>query len=337
MLRQKTQKEVAASVGISQAKLSKAENGLQKLPDDAMQRLADYYGLPMAFFVTTKAHTPVGHYYYRKRLNIPDKVIDALEAKVQIIKNIIDSIMSSIEIPDFNLTTFVDDDETPAEKARKLRYELKVFRGPIHHLATLLENNGIIIFKTDFGTDKIDGLTTFTPSNRKIIFLNNKMPNDRIRFSLAHELGHLVMHLDKPPLSSEDAEREADEFASEFLMPELEIKEDFKYINFNTLGQLKRKWGVSMRALVRRAFDIGKISKDTYRNMQINFSKKGYNKCEPILLPIDEPTLLKDTISLYKEELDYSDADLQQLMKIGEKDYNDWFTSNKKYYTLHTI
>lgn len=331
-LRQRTQKEVAAAIGVSQAKLSKAENGLQELPSEFMYRLADYYKLPLSFFYSSDCLTPVGHYYYRKKLTISDKVIDSFESKVQIIKSIIDTVMSNVELPEFTLTNYTPSDEiSPVEIARKIRYELKLYRGPVSNLTAILENYGVIILKIDFGTDKIDGLTTVTASNRKVIFLNSQMPNDRTRFSLAHELGHLIMHIETPARSVEDAEREADEFASEFLMPADEITNDLNYVDFPSLAQLKKKWLVSMRALVRRARDLDVINANTYRNLQINFSKRGYTKNEPIMLPVEIPTLFKDTLTLYKEELEYSDTELQELMKIGEEDYKSWFMERPRF------
>ena len=335
-LRQKTQKEVAEAVGISQAKLSKAENDLQELPEKVLPKLADYYDLPLDFFFSQKDMMPVGHFYYRKKLCISEKVIDSFEAKIRIIKNIIDDIMSCVDVPEYKLSSYSEKDDTPSEIAKKIRYELKVFRGPVRHLCKLLERNGIIIFRMDFGTDKIDGVTSVTASNRKVVFLNSKMPNDRVRFSLAHELGHLVMHIERPPLSVENVEDSADKFASEFLMPGEEIKNDFSTVfNFDTLGQLKRKWGVSMRALVRRAKDLGMISQTAYRNMQINFSKRGYNRKEPFEISFDAPTLFNDTLTLYKSELGYTDAELQKLMKIGERDYKEWFLPRTKIVELH--
>ena len=85
-----------------------------------------------------------------------------------------------------------------------------------------------------------------------------------------------------------------------------------------------------MRALIRRAKDVGAIDQDEYRNFQILFSKKGFNKNEPIMLPIEHPTLLSETLNLYKNELGYSDYDLMQIMRIGKKDYLSWFGEKPK-------
>lgn len=324
-LRRLTQKEVASKVGISQASLSKAEHGMQELPYDTMVELSQFYDFPIDFFYRDNSITPAGHLFYRKKLTISEKIIDSFVAKIQIIKAIVDELMTSVELPEYTLNSYDPIEYSPKEIADRIRNELNIARGPIPNLIKLLEDNGVIIIRIDFGTDKIDGLTTITASNRKVMFINNQMPNDRIRFSVAHELGHLVMHLSKTPQSVDSVEDEADSFASQFLLPESEVSPFLKNMNLSILAQLKRRWRVSMRALIRRAKDLGIISKEEYRKYQIIFSKKGYNKNEPILLPIEQPTLFTETIELYKNELGYSDSDLMQIMRICQKDYTSWF------------
>ena len=331
LLRQKTQKEVVEAVGISQASLSKAEHGLQELPIDAMEKLYKYYDFPENFFLRNEGISPLGHLYYRKKLTITNKIIDSFVAKVKIFKTIIDELMSAVELPEYTLGNYIPDENLSAKEiARSVRYKLKIFSGAVPNLSTLLENSGIIIIRFDFGTDKIDGLTTITDSDKKIIFINNQMPNDRIRFSLAHELGHLVMHLENPPCSSDDAERQADEFASEFLMPEEEILPMLQNLNIQILGMLKKRWRVSMHALVRRAKDLDAITYQQYRNLQIYFSKKGYSKTEPIPLPMEYPTMWEETLNLYRNELGYTDEDLMSVMRINKTDFANWFISKPK-------
>lgn len=337
-LRQKTQKEVAEQTKISQASLSKAERGLQELPKDSMETLSRYYDLPIEFFERARTLTPVGHLYYRKKLTISDKVIDSFTAKIQIFKDIVDKIMDPVELPDFDLVTSVpDENNSPSEIADKIRYQFGIFKGPLPSLTKLLEAHGVIIIKFDFGTEKIDGLTTVTDSNRKIMFINQAMPNDRIRFSLAHELGHLVMHIELPPLDPNSVEEQADQFASELLMPADEMKENFNIqgISFADLAQMKRRWRVSMHALVRRAKDLELINQNTYRNYQIAFSKKRWTKHEPIILPLEQPQLFIESLQLYKDELGYTDEDLMKLMVINGKDYNDWFVKKPKLVSLY--
>ena len=83
LLRQKTQKDVVKDVGISQSTLSKAEHGLLELSDDMMQKLSQYYDMPIEFFSEMYEVPPVGYLYYRRKLTITNKIIDSFIAKVR--------------------------------------------------------------------------------------------------------------------------------------------------------------------------------------------------------------------------------------------------------------
>lgn len=93
---------------------------------------------------------------------------------------------------------------------------------------------------------------------------------------------------------------------------------------------LKQRWCVSMRALVKRAVDLNTMNLTSYRNFQINFSKKGYTKMEPGQLSPEPMTILDDVIKLYKSELGYSEEDLMKVMVMKRNDYYSWFSSQRK-------
>ncbi len=325
-LRQMTQEEVCSQTGISQSLLSKLENGLKKsVQEDILDKLSNAYRLPKSHFYRSKDASPESHLYFRRKLSMSPKTIDAFVAKIRIIKMGLDDLLQAVDIHPYVFDSYSTKEFTPSEIADKTRYKLKVYRGPIPHLVNLLENNGVIVFKMDFGTDEIDGLSSITNRGYKIIFLNANMPNDRIRRSLAHELGHLIMHFDYTPMSPDQAEKEADEFASQFLMPEKEIKPMLYNLKMSSLAELKRIWKVSMRTLIRRAKDLEAITPETYRTFQIEFSRRKYNKTEPIPLLPENPSLVKSIFELYIEELCYSTEDLLELMRINKEDYNEWF------------
>lgn len=328
-LRQYTQKEAAELLGVSQGKLSKAEKGLQPLPSEIVHSLQRVFNLPLSFFFQSTDSSQVGHMYYRRQVSISAKTMDAMEAQVRVQKLAIDQLFEAVELPEFEWQFEQPSDNlTPADIARRVRYSLGLHRGAIGNLTVLLEDHGIIIQKMDFGTEKMDGLTSITDRGHWVIFLNTRMSNDRIRFSLAHELGHLIMHLNFVPKHPERVEDEANEFASEFLMPEAEIKSSLKRITLPLLGNLKQQWGVSMRALIRRARDLQMIDDKIYRNYQIVFSKKGYNKREPINLPYERSNMVHDVVELYKTELGYSDEDLSSISHLLPEDFKRWFILN---------
>lgn len=326
-LRQLTQKEVSESIGISQGQLSKAEHGIQELDQSTLECLASFYKFPVSFFFRELDPTPVSHFCYRKRVT-SNKILDSFVAVVQIFKIFIEDFLNPVELPEYDLPSLIpSEDLTVEEIADRVRYALGIYKGPVPNLTTLLENHGIIISKIDFGTDKLDGLSTFNSRGRRIIFLNSRMPNDRLRFSLAHELGHTVMHMPQLPDPSQDVEAEANRFAAQFLMPAQEIESMLVGVNIYDLGQLKKKWKVSIKALLYRAKSLMTISERSYRNLQIFYSKKGYNHGEPFPLSYEMPTLLTETIGLYKAQLGYSEKDLMNMMTIGPEEYHRIFNT----------
>ena len=320
-----TQEKAATLIGISQGKLSKAEHQLQTLPDAVFLKAAEVYDFPISFFSRNVDRSSEECFYFRRKLTISAKSIESFKAQIQVLKLIFDDILAPIELPECTLPSLSPKDYSIKEIASAIRHKLGIGYGPVPNLTSILEKNGIQVFKFDFGTNKLDGLSSITSSGYKFIFLNSQMPNDRNRFSLAHELGHVIMHLGQGEPGSEELEQEADDFASEFLMPEDEISEMLYNINISTLAELKRRWKVSMRALIRRARDLKCISDNTYRSYQILFSRKGYNKLEPLPLATETPTIIRDSLDLYKRELGYNDSDIMQVMHINPADYNKWF------------
>lgn len=329
--RQYKQTEVASMISFSQSKLSKAEKDQQTLTEDNLKELAKVYDYPVAFFYKGIDTTPAGHMYFRRRVTTSTKIVDSIVANAKIYKMVIDELMKPVDVPEFDLNSFSTEIYTPEDIAHKVRYMLRIYNGPVYDLTGLLENHGLIISKLDFGIDmdKFDGLSSITEAGHKVIFLNSQMPNDRLRFSLAHELGHMVMHLDSLPKHFETIEEEANRFASEFLMPTKEIQSSLNNLDFEKLGDLKRYWHVSMRSLVRRAKNLNTITDQQYRNLQIDFSRKGYTRKEPINLPYENPSIILDIINLYKEDLGYTDQDIMNMVALNEIDYRKWFGKPK--------
>lgn len=321
-----SQSDLSSLLNISQAKLSKAEKGEQTLNDDLIPSLVRALGYPESFFYQAAPTSPVSHYYFRRKLSIPQKNVAQIESNVKILRQSIDYLIDSVELPEAILPSFNIKKEEPEEIARKARYLLKIPNGPIGNLVNVLERLGIIVFKTDFlFTEKVDGLSTISEKGVKIIFLNKTMSNDRQRFSLAHEFGHMLMHFENfhDPDTVED---EANRFAAEFLMPEAEIKNNLRSLTIAKLGDLKRHWKVSMKALLYRAKTLKTITPDQYRNFQIQFSKMGIAKVEPIQLPEESSFLLNEIVKLHMDELGYTLEELSRITRLEAEEFVIKFT-----------
>jgi len=125
----------------------------------------------------------------------------------------------------------------------------------------------------DFDIRKFSGASLFIDNNFHILFIN-KMPPDRQGFTLAHELGHLVMH--NAPRPDDPLEKEADRFASEFLMPSRDIKPYLSNLSMEKLANLKLHWRTSMQSILEKAYTLGTINERQRRNFWMKMGKKGY-------------------------------------------------------------
>ena len=184
----------------------------------------------------------------------------------------------------------VSDDEI-AEVATEVRtYVLAQEEArPIQNLTKAVERAGICLVPIS-GLAGIDGISAWV-EDRPVIGLNVSVPGDRFRLSLAHELGHLVMHSHKGVQS----EAEANRFASALLMPD----DDFESAmserpTIRRLIELKSVWGISVAALVYRAHQFGYLDDRSYRSMQIQMSK--WRKREPASFDIKPGLLLADLV-----------------------------------------
>ncbi|MFC4949257.1 ImmA/IrrE family metallo-endopeptidase [Pseudonocardia sp. GCM10023141] len=148
----------------------------------------------------------------------------------------------------------------------------------MRHLAQWLEAAGCLLVGEDFATARVDGLSQWVGEHPVILF-NTAAPPDRLRLTLAHELGHLVLHADA--LSVDDVEAQANAFAGEFLMPAEVIRPSLRNLKIGRLLDLKREYGVSMQALVERAYHLGLLSPIQRTSLYKMFSAKGWRSQEP--------------------------------------------------------
>ncbi len=188
--------------------------------------------------------------------------------------------------------------------ATEIRLKFGIGRGPISNIIKLLEEKGIIIhfFDYDFissDNNKFDGVS-FYVKGTPVILVNNKVPNSRKVFTIAHELGHLLLHFDDMISIERDIENEANSFASAFLAPAKDIKSSLRQLNIDKLKSLKIEWNMSIASLVYRAYALGTISQQTLRFWMMKLSP--IRKNEPLEFEIDNPKLLKKLFQVLEEQ-----------------------------------
>jgi len=179
-----------------------------------------------------------------------------------------------------------------------------------------VEQHGILVTSFSTNTDDVDAFSQFVATadvpTYLIAYSNNKTSASRIHFDIAHELGHICMHDwsdDIENLTKEefkDREREANEFAAAFLLPEQTFRSDAASgpHTITYYKQLKKKWKVSIAAMIRRAEKLGVITMEEYQTLIRTMQRRGQRKEEPLddVLITASPALLKTSVMMLLQE-----------------------------------
>ncbi len=277
-------------VGLSQTAISKYEKN-QITPDSTMLiKLTHALNVKVEYFFRPKKFTfTLDDVDYRKR-EISKKGIDLINAKIldQIEKRFeLESFFPSTPIEAFSLPNELKETINEMEEidaiSEQLRTSWKIGLNPISDLIDILESNGIRVFIINDSIDnKFDGLATKI-QNQPIIVISSNWPGDRQRFTLAHELGHLVLHGRIP--KTMDEEKAANRFAGSFLLPTYAIKEELgekrNFIEIQELSLLKQEYGISMQGVIFRANQAKIIDSKQSGKLWGMFKKRGWLITEP--------------------------------------------------------
>lgn len=320
-----TQAEFAQRLGIAQGTLSKYETGLLSPPDETITefvRVLERY--PRSFFF--QAESPYGFppFHFRKRKKLGVKALNRIVAEMNIrrihVKKLSVSYQPSIAgfIPEIDLDDYQGASKrrpTVEDLARHVRELWGVPSGPIENMVALIERNGGIIVPCDFATELIDAMSQRIDGMPVLFFVDPNAPADRIRHTLAHELGHMILHT--LALSDDDRmEDEADAFAGAFLLPADEIRPQLRRFDLRQLANLKSYWKVSMAALAVRADRLKLITPYQKKMFWIEMGKLGYRKHEPNEPDVERPQRLEKMVRFHQRELGYSRADMASLLDL---------------------
>ena len=318
-----TQSELASQMQVGQGTVSKMEAGLAHPTKDELERLATTLCYPMHFFTQKRRVIGAGinELFHRKHVVVSARKLNKVHACAAIRIMNIEDLLRSYEYckPEMPILPIEDFEANPEKIARTVRAMLQLPPGPIVSMTEVIEENGGIIIKMDIGTRHIAGFSRRGDNLPPVFFLNQDLLSDRWRWTLAHELGHMVMHTEP---SNKDIEDEANRFAGEFLAPAHELKPQLWELSMDKLAGLKRYWKISIQALLMRAKQLGIIEDWKQRQMFMKLSKAGFRLREPEELdpPAEPPRRIQQIIAFHKTKLGYTDNDLQNALATSIDD-----------------
>lgn len=270
---------------VSKQALNKYEQGLMKPESEVLLLICNALNVRPDYF-TRETSITLENVEFRKlkklsskeSARIKEKTIDILERYFELEDILgIDKVFVN-PISDIEINTYAD-----VERAvDKIKEEWELGEDPLNNVIELLEDNNIKVIEIESGPEFV-GLATWQGIKNPVVVVNSKLGLDRKRFTVLHELGHILMKVNHLP--EKEREHFCHDFAGAMLIPKKSLIKELgpsrSQIYLNELIYLKKQFGASIQAIMFRAKHLGIVSESFLKNFMIQFSIQGYKKNEP--------------------------------------------------------
>lgn len=318
--------ELAERVGCQRQTLSMYEISKSQPTDKTtVARLAQELDFPVKYFYEHSNAFASGTVYFRSLLTTNKKYRNEQIVKMDYLSQIYSLLQDYVAFPEYKPLN-LPDNVSPEQVAYALRDAWRLGKGPVDNLVSVVEQHGILVTSVSTSTNDVDAFSQFMGTcdapTYIIAYSNNKTSAARIHFDIAHELGHICLHEwseDIEDISKEEfkrKEREANDFAAAFLLPEETFRKDAERgpQTITYYKQLKKKWKVSIAAMIRRSEKLGIITTDDYQNLIRIMQRRGLRKEEPLddTLITASPALLKTSVIMLLQENVFSPTEFME-------------------------
>jgi len=317
--------ELGEQVDKSKQFLSKLETGIEQ-PTIALENLlADKLQVATDFFYKIDPMPITDEQcHFRKQLTTKVALHQVARAKGEMFKRLVSILDDNLELPRYGFLAFDPGSMDQIERAAEVsRNQWGLGYGPISNMSRVAENAGAVIIKMNGLANEIDAISFAT--RRPVITLNATGKSTcRTRFAIAHEIGHLSIHIG---IQTGDklTESQANRFASAFLMPRSHfIKECQQALrgrgfNWQAMSDIKYRWLVSKAAILYRGKQLGVFSDEQYRSGVIHLTRHGeaLQEDEDEEIKPETPEIVDDSLSILEKQCGISRNNVAKKMYVN--------------------
>ena len=313
LYRGKTISELAGETGISKQAISQFENNKTAPGFETVLNLMNSLNFPREYFhQKDNIKTVEGNTFFRALSSTSKKEQLCQINKTKILVKIYCFFEQYIDFPKPNIPDISKANGDIEIMAKIVREVWGLGDKPINNIINVMEKNGIIISSFNTNDGKIDAFTQSHLIDGKVypfvILGDDKEAAVRRQFSAAHELAHIILHdmdCNTEEITKEEykyMEEQANDFAAAILLPRDAFLADVsQYPNkLDFYVELKKKWRVSISAMIIRAFRLNAITHNQYQYLMKQLSKRGWRTKEPLddIIKISKPTVLKKAVDI---------------------------------------
>lgn len=289
-------KGLAERSKLTSVTVSKVENGHE--PDVAtVEALASALGYPVEYFYRQSPHvleSDTVSFRSLSKMSASEKHASLAAGSLGV--ELYEWIEAHFNLPQADLIDLSKERDRPEVAARLLRQHWGLGDRPVANVMKLLESKGVRVLSLSENTRNVDAYS-FWKDEHPYIFLNQGKTAERSIFDSSHELAHLVLHHHAGARNERDAETQADQFASAFLMPETDVRAYALHVRTaNQVIAMKRRWKVSAMAMARRLRDFG-LTDWQLRSLYIELGQLGYRTGEPLSVERETSTVMAKVLS----------------------------------------
>lgn len=278
-----TQSELAERAGVAQSAIAQIESDVYSPSDAVLHSIAISTGFDLAFLKLEEPppNFPFASTLYRSLLKVSAKDKARAHRVAQLMFELVSRMRKRFRDMPVMLPRTTED---PLTSARIARSNLGLSPNtPIPSIIAAVERAGVLVLNLPIEIDGLDGFSAWVGPSQSIplICLLSRRHGFRVRATISEELGHLCMHT---PLrvSVDEAERQAKEFAGEFLIPEEAMRLEMETpITLSSLARSKKRWGASIQFQIVHAQRAGMLTPNQCRYLMQQLSAKGWRREEP--------------------------------------------------------
>lgn len=286
-------------IGKTKQAIAQFERGESNPTPDVYVALICALGVPPTYFDTPPLALDLNPIFFRKLKSARERDVTMAKRRLSWLQHTINCMERYVEFPSVAFPSFelksdpndISDDDIEAIAAAARQY-WGLSDGAISSVIRLLENQGCIVVRDGLGVPAIDAFSQWQYSkHRPIVALSRDDEGVffREQASAAHELGHILLHrgIDKRFTAKGSPEhdlleRQANRFASAFLLPASAFRRSVRSATLDGFYLLKMQWLVSIGLMIYRSKDLGMLDNDAESRLWRLRTKRGWNRVEPL-------------------------------------------------------
>ena len=299
--------------GATTSAISSYENGHSTPSPAVLDQICAILNYKSAFFFRPEEHSSQQSFlatFERSRASSTKKARTRARHRRAWLREILRYLEQMVKLPEHNVPSASDQshwfgisDQEIERLAQTTRRYWKLGDGPISNMTLLVENQGVMVSLMEMGTPKLDAFSVWDHTDKRPYLVLGKDGQSafRTRFSVAHELGHLILHKNVTHVEFNSREyfnaieAQADRFASAFLTPSTTFPAELYKPSLDGFRALKAKWRVSIKMMIHRAQELDIIGPEEARRLYIGYSRRGWQISEPFddSTEVEEPRLFR--------------------------------------------